>query len=198
MRKVVLTGGPCSGKTTVAKAIAEAFRSRIIAIPEVASMLLQNFPLPGRDLEWCSEWQKLFQKAVLPNQISLEDSWELSTKNYTEKIMLCDRGLLDGAIYTPGGQAMFCKLFSVNLEAAFARYHTVIHLESLATFSPKEYGPGGNDVRFETLEQAQLLEHAARNAWKGHRNLIFVSGEADVVDKTLRVREIIQNILAEE
>lgn len=49
---IVLTGGPCSGKTTVLRAIAEEFRGRIVLVPEVATLLLSGgFPIPGKDIK---------------------------------------------------------------------------------------------------------------------------------------------------
>ena len=142
MKTLVMTGGPCSGKTTVLAALREEFRDRIVLVPEVATVLLEGgFPIPGKHLEWSEEWQAAFQSAVLPLQTSMENAYRLVAG--TDKLVICDRGVLDGAAYTPGGVEEFCSRYGVDKEAALARYTAVIHLESLAVSEPSLYGKAG-------------------------------------------------------
>ena len=57
LKQIVLTGGPCSGKTTVLNAIKKRFGTAVVASPEAATIPLSGgFPLPGRDLDWSPEW----------------------------------------------------------------------------------------------------------------------------------------------
>ncbi|PMY18520.1 hypothetical protein C1X37_33905, partial [Pseudomonas sp. FW305-3-2-15-A-R2A1] len=45
VRKVVLTGGPCAGKTTLTQVIARVFQKHVVIIPEAASLLFTGgFP----------------------------------------------------------------------------------------------------------------------------------------------------------
>jgi dephospho-CoA kinase len=44
--KIVLTGGPCAGKTSCLRAIRAEFGEQVVTVPEVATLLLNNgFPL---------------------------------------------------------------------------------------------------------------------------------------------------------
>ena len=44
-KKIVLTGGPCAGKTTLTQVIAKAFPKHIVIVPESASLLFSGgFP----------------------------------------------------------------------------------------------------------------------------------------------------------
>lgn len=198
MEKIVLTGGPCGGKSTVLRAIKEEFGDQIVLVPEVATILLEGgFPVPGKDLPWSEEWQTAFQSAILPLQKSLEDAREMVAKSKCCRLVICDRGILDGAAYTPGGLDEFNSRYNVNTAAALARYGAVIHLESLATADPEKYGKSGNEGRFEPLERARSLEMATRSAWSGHSHQIIVSGRRGIDGKISEVIGIIRFILAD-
>ncbi|MCA9218432.1 MAG: ATP-binding protein [Planctomycetales bacterium] len=197
MRRVVLTGGPCSGKTTVQRVLREAFTNRLIHVPEAATILLEGgFPAPGTTRPWTEAWQSSFQRAVLALQYSLEDIH--ATTDEQIDLIVCDRGVLDGAAYTPGGRIEFGKRFNVDLQDAMRRYDVVIHLESLATADPRHYGRSNNEHRFESLEQAQSLEHAIRDAWEGHPHTLFVDGNSGVDGKVATVCRFIREFLADE
>jgi len=199
MKRIVLTGGPCSGKTTVLRALAEEFRGQIIQVTEVATILLEGgFPVPGKHLEWCEEWQAAFQSAVLPLQESMEDMHVLMASSSGCKLVICDRGVLDGAAYTPGGVDEFCQRYGVDAGEAMNRYSAVIHLESLATTDPEKYGKTGNDSRFEPLERAQELEHATRTAWQEHPRHLVIDGRRGIEGKISEVIGIVRFLLAEK
>src|SRR5437879_4150288 len=100
MKKIVLTGGPCSGKSTVHRALREQFPAQVVLVPEAATLLLGGgFPVPGQHLPWSPEWQAVFQAAVLPLQHHLEDAYLLVAGSRGSKLVVCDRGVLDGAAY---------------------------------------------------------------------------------------------------
>ena len=198
MKKIVLTGGPCGGKSTVLKAINEEFRDQIILVPEVATILLEGgFPIPGKDLPWSEEWQTAFQSAVLPLQHAFEEAREMMAKSKGSSLIICDRGVLDGAAYTPGGVKEFCRRFGMDSASALARYDAIIHLESLATSDPNKYGKAGNENRFEPLERAQSLEMSTRSAWEIHSRQIIVNGRRGIDGKISEVVGIIRFLLAD-
>ena len=93
---------PCSGKTTVIAAIREEYGEQIVIVPEAATMLLSaGFPMAGKDLDFCQEWQDAFQAAIIQVQRQTEIAFGLIAKKQKAKALICDRGCLDGAAYTP-------------------------------------------------------------------------------------------------
>lgn len=199
MKKIVLTGGPCSGKTTTLRVLQEEFRDQILLVPEAATILLSGgFPVPGKDVEWSTEWQAAFQAAILPLQKSIEDAYALMAQAKSCGLVICDRGILDGAAYTPGGVTEFCRRYGVDVGEALSRYVAVIHLESLATAEPSLYGKAGNDQRFEPLERAQELELATRQSWVAHPRHIIIDGRRGVENKISQVIGICRFILADQ
>ncbi|MDP1814546.1 MAG: ATP-binding protein [Leadbetterella sp.] len=197
IKVVVLTGGPCSGKSTVLRALQDEFGEQLVVVREVATVLLEGgFPLPGKDLDWSEDWQSALQSAIVPLQVSFEQSHTLIAKHRQVKLLVCDRGLLDGAAYTPGGTAEFCKRYGIIETEAYSRYKTVIHLESLAHSNPELYGKAGNEARFESVERAQELEQATRTAWQKHPHRIIIEGKRGVEEKIAETIGIVRDLLA--
>jgi AAA domain len=99
--KFVLTGGPCSGKTTSMERLQVFLRERgfrVFVAPEAATLLFINgasvddFARPDVPLA--------FQKFVIKTQMSLEDSLYTYAKATGEDcVILCDRGIMDGSAY---------------------------------------------------------------------------------------------------
>lgn len=193
MQKIVLTGGPCAGKTTILAAVADHFGNQVGFVPEVATMLLSGgWPMPGRDIEWTPEWRDAFQRAVAATQIELETAYTLHAQQHGQLILVTDRGLMDGAAYHETTDAF---LESTGLDtAALLRYDAVIHLESLAVAQASLYSQGNNASRFESLEAAAQLETATRRAWSGHARHLIVDG-ADLEHKLRATIEIIEQHL---
>ncbi|HNW09185.1 MAG TPA: ATP-binding protein [bacterium] len=195
IEKIVLTGGPCAGKSTCLQAIKERYDD-VLVVPEVATILLSGgFPVPGRDLPWSADWQSAFQAAVAKTQQSLEQAYELVAQNCGARLLVCDRGLLDGAAYTPGGTAEFCRLYQVDQAQTQQQYAKVLHLESLATARPELYGKTGNQNRFESLDEAQALEGRTRAAWSDHPGWTFIPGNAGIEAVKSQVLAAIDSLL---
>jgi thymidylate kinase len=195
MKKIVLTGGPCSGKTTVLEAISQRFIGKVSVAPEAATHILKSgYPVPGRDVEWSEEWQAAFQAKVLEMQVEIEFAYELMADGKF-KLLICDRGTLDGAAYTPGGLTEFCRRFNLNRRRELAKYTLVIHLQSLAAAEPERYGKLNNDLRFESLHRACELEKATDAAWAEHPHRIFIPGRKRIEEKIEEVSGIIQTQL---
>jgi predicted ATPase len=199
MPRIVLTGGPCAGKTSCLHAIRAHFGEQVVTVPETATLLLgSGFPPPGHASIPCplDEWIQAFQGAILSIQQEVEAACEKLARNCGVRLMVCDRGVLDGAAYWPGGREAFLRHFGQSLDDCFARYRSVLHLQSLAESHPHLYGPEGNVIRYEGLADALRVERAIRAAWEGHPGLILIPAEIDPGIKIARVLESIQALLA--
>jgi hypothetical protein len=192
--KLVLTGGPCAGKTTCLQAIGQAFADRVLVVPEASTLFLSGgVPPPGSPRIRCSgeEWPIHYQAAILALQRHLEEQFAELAGHCGADLLICDRGLLDGAAYWPGGRDAFLAHFGMDLQDGFMPYATVLHLESLAASDPLRYGTAGNAIRFEQLEEACERERAVQAAWNGHPGWVFVSGN-EIEAKIVRVLEVVR------
>jgi thymidylate kinase len=197
--KVVLTGGPCAGKTSCLRALRAHFNEQVVAVPEAATLLLDGgFPPPGHERVRASQddWIRSFQAAILSLQQTLEETCERLARSCGARLIVCDRGVLDGAAYWPGGRAAFLSHFELSLEDCFARYRHVLHLQSLAEAHPHRYGSQNNAIRYEDVAAARAVERAVRAAWEGHPGLIVVPAEEEPQVKIARVLEHVRHWLA--
>ena len=199
MPKVVLTGGPCAGKTSCLRAIREQFDAQVVTVPEAATLLLHSgLPPPGhaRVQHLQEEYVRSFQGAILSLQQSLEETCERLARSCQARLLVCDRGLLDGAAYWPGGRESFLHHFGMRVEECFARYQCVLHLQSLAEAHPHLYGPGNNATRYEDVTDALRVERSVRAAWEGHPGLSVVPAEGEPHVKIARVLDRVRVLLA--
>lgn len=193
---LVLTGGPCAGKSTVLEYLRTSLPNAAF-VPEAATVLLSGgYPAPGREVEYSDHWRYNFQGAILDLQQRLESFWAHEARETGKQLLVLDRGVLDGAAYTPGGAAEFAATYGLNIEATLQRYHWVYHLESLATGDPASYGKQGNAERMESLEEAAELELATREVWSTHPRQTIFASESNIGRKADKVLEQILTDLA--
>lgn len=102
--KFVLTGGPCSGKTTALERLQVFLRERgfrVLVAPEVATLLFTH----GASIDDFANPESAFafQQFVINGQLALEDSLVTYAKTLpADTVVLCDRGVLDGSAYVDG------------------------------------------------------------------------------------------------
>ena len=126
------------------------------------------------------------QHSVMDMQMALEDSFEriLRAKG-APGVLLCDRGIMDGAAYmTQEEWDGFLKGRNI-CEAAIreGRYNAVFHLVTAAEGASKYYTLENNDVRTETVEEARVLDVKTRGAWVGHPKLFVIDNKTDFEGK---------------
>ncbi len=150
MHKVVLTGGPCSGKTTLAEELATlGFAVAPEAALQVIEALAQELgPEPAR--AWRAAHPDRFQRRIAELQLELEQAAERAGARW----VVCDRGIPDGIAY--------CRYYGiappprVAAAAAAAHYDAVLLLETLTDFRPRRE-TGRTDDRATSLRLAELI-----------------------------------------
>ncbi|MGZ5970702.1 MAG: AAA family ATPase, partial [Polyangiales bacterium] len=98
--RIVLTGGPGGGKTTAADLFRREIGERVVVVPESATLLFSGGFPRSREVHA----RKSAQRAIYHVQRNLED---VQSARYSQRILLCDRGTIDGAAYWPDNPAAF-------------------------------------------------------------------------------------------
>lgn len=143
--RIVITGGPSVGKTTVINLLAERGFS---VVQEFATQIIKE----GKHLPWVDRVR--FQSEVLKRQMNAE-----AGLLEFDKTVFLDRGLFDGEAYYIYDKLPVPPIFS-NLDAS--HYTVAFLMEPLPFFD-------ANDVRREnlefTLEISRILEscYTSRN-----------------------------------
>lgn len=196
IRKIVITGGPCAGKSSLIAMLKEEFGDGIITVPEAATLLLAGgFPMPGKHIDWCDEWQYAFQKSVLHLHRSLEEAYALMARRKGARLLVCDNGLPSGAAYMPGGLKQFIKMYGIDFDHELLNYDSVIHLETIALTQPEKYGKHNNEHRYTTLAEAIRHDNLIKELWESHPNRFILPSSWKLEDKYHKVREVLLGFL---
>jgi predicted ATPase len=186
--RLVLTGGPGGGKTTAADLFRRELGERVVVVPESATILFGGgFP---RSRE--ASAQRAVQQAIFHVQRNLED---VQSALYPERVLLCDRGTIDGAAYWPAGDGDFFTAMGTTFETELRRYDAVVFFESAAVAgAPIE---GGNPVRSESVSEAAALDRRLRRLWSRHPRFMLVPHTASFLRKITTGLALLESLVAE-
>lgn len=149
--KIVLTGAPGSGKTTLVSALAERGEQVVPeAAIEVISALVEEMGLQEQD-DWRRANPTTFQERIFRHQTELEAMLDPSRRSFL------DRGSIDGLAYlkmfnTPASEAFKAQLCEQH-------YDLVIFIEPLLDLDLRR-DSGRNDTPEEAQKLVQLLKEA--------------------------------------
>ena len=187
IRRIAVSGGPGAGKTTLWRTLSELHSERVVAVPEVATLLFSHiFPPVRSDLE-----RRAVQSAIFAVQRNLELTYEARLE--PGQILLCDRGVPDGGGYWPEGPDDFFRAMSADWQAELSRYEAVLFMESAAVggLCIAE----GNQTRTEDLVTASALDGCLRSVWQSHPRFLHVAHERDFAAKLERACAVAESLL---
>lgn len=172
--RVVLTGGPGGGKTTAADLFRRELGEKVVVVPEAATILYAGGFPRSED----KNIRRSIQQAIFHVQRNLET---IKAEEFKSRILLCDRGTVDGAAYWPGPAEEFFSHMGTTLEAELNRYDSVVFFETAAVGGISI--EGGNPVRSETLGEAIALDQKLKSLWSQHPEFHFVPNNHSFLHK---------------
>jgi predicted ATPase len=186
--RLVVTGGPGGGKTTAADLFRRELGERVVIVPEAATILFSGgFPRSAD-----GDARRAAQTAIFHVQRNLED---VQSARYPDRILLCDRGTIDGAAYWPDEPEGFFHHVGTTLDQELQRYDAVIFFESAAAGGISI--EGGNPIRNETADQALSLDRRLQSVWSRHPRFVFVPHSSSFFQKMTFGLGAIQSIVAQ-
>ncbi len=202
IKKIVLTGGPCAGKTTALVRIVDHFSNlgyKVFTVPEVPTLYSLggwNYLTPNRSLYYEGE------RAILDSQISLENNFLRMAEVCTKPVLIvCDRGTMDISAYmTPEMWEDITAKAGTDSTELRNRYDAVLHLVSAADGAEQYYTIATNSTRYEKPDEeglriARELDKKVIKAWTGHPHLRVINNHDDFDTKMNRVLREISNVL---
>ena len=198
--KIVLTGGPAAGKTTLISRILKEFKQddgwRVITIPETATDLISGFGIKpfGNCLSMLE-----FQDYVIADQLHKEKLALMAAEAVPEPnvLIVYDRALLDDKAYITDEEfEHVIRGFGLTTQTCMAKYDAVIHLVTCAKGAAFAYDLG-NAARTESLDSAVEMDDKTLRAWSAHPNLKIVDNAVDFEQKIQRALREIYRIVGE-
>jgi predicted ATPase len=189
VRRIVLTGGPGSGKSTAAAFLAREFVDDLWVLPESATLLYKG----GMPRSRSPLGVQIAQRAIFSTQRSLEAANYLQ---HPDRVQLCDRSTIDGAAYWPDGADAFFQSMNTTRQRELARYDAVVFMHSAALL-PAGY-ERDLDVRTEDRDEAIELDRLMFDLYADHPHMVAIESSASFLDKLIAVRNAIAGMLAPE
>lgn len=192
VNRLVLTGGPCGGKTSAIPFLEEkltALGYKVIILPEAASELV-NSGIKFNDLP-VNDFQDLVMKRIIYYE---EQAKKFADFYQQDVIILEDRGLLDNKAYMPYDD--FIKVLAKNgytEKEAKDSYDAVFHLVTAALGAEEFYKLDG--TRHETPEEARELDLKNLQAWLHHPKHTIIDNSTNFDEKMNRLLNKILEIV---
>lgn len=201
VKRIVLTGGPAAGKTTLISRILKEFKKedgwKVITIPETATELISGFglgPFPG-----CMSMLD-FQYYVIEDQLHKERLALRAAQTVPEDkvLIIYDRAVFDDKAYISDEEfRSVLAHFGKTEQELLAGYDAVLHLVSCAKGAEFAYNYG-NAARYESVERAREMDDNTIRAWSAHPSLQIIDNSVDFEDKINRAIAAIYRILGQE
>ncbi|XP_059488051.1 TRPL translocation defect protein 14 [Neocloeon triangulifer] len=192
--KVVLTGGPCGGKTTGQSRLCTFFENlgwKVFRVPETATVLLSG----GIRFSELSDDEAIkFQENLLKTMVQIENTFfELASSCPRNCLVICDRGAMDASAFIAKDKWEF--LMSKNnwneIELRDTRYNHIIHMVSAANGAQAFYTLEDHSCRSEGVSLAQELDENAAAAWVGHPYFDVIDNTTNFEQKMRRMIECV-------
>ena len=196
--RIVLTGGPAAGKTTLISRILKEFKSedgwKVITVPETATELISGFGIGP--FSNCMSMED-FQYYVVEDQLHKEKlALQAANAVPEEKVLIVyDRAVFDDKAYV--SDEFFAKLlahFGKSEAEMMSHYDAVLHLVTCAKGAEYAYNYG-NAARYESIEDARAADDKTLRAWGPHHALHVIDNSVDFEDKINRAVAQIYRIL---
>jgi CYTH domain-containing protein/predicted ATPase len=189
---IVVTGGPCAGKSTAMAALRGEIGDLVHCVPEVATIVIEQVGVrpPVRD----PVGMRKFQRTLYRVQRGFETISDLQALQDGKRALLTDRGTIDGSAYMDGGHDEFEKVCRTSVLHEYGQYDLVICLG----VPPKhvyDANKHNNPARKEGYKQAVKLGERIIGAWSKHPNFHLVDGKS-WQEKLDAIRAIIGSFLS--
>lgn len=196
--KIVLTGGPCSGKSTfmhLAKKHFSQMGYTILIDNESATDLISGGISPA------TMGMYQFQKYCIALQLKKEELFEMAAKEIQgdNVLIFYDRAILDDKGYVSDEDFReILSTFDIEEEDLPGRYDLVLHLTTSAKGLNDVYSDESNAARYEDQDGAIEVDSMLIHSWDIHPNRVIIDSHSNFDTKMEQAISIITNYLKED
>lgn len=198
--KIVITGGPCGGKSTLLpklKIDLPDYGWTPLIVHETASELITGGIAPWTcksNLEYHLIQMKL---QLVKEQLAQQAAEGMDADNI---VILCDRGLLDArACMSEGEFRQACNILNYTdnknmntfIDTLSDRYSAVFHLDTVANGYSEFYTLANNEARHESIQEAIHQDELTRLAWEGKKNWFLIQNSYNFDTKMCNAESMI-------
>lgn len=198
IKKIVITGGPCGGKTSALERIRETFSAMgytVLLVSETATEFISGGVAP-----WTCGTNADYQLCQMSLQLEKERLFRMAaeTMDAEKLLVVCDRGAIDNKAYMTDAEFRYVlDTLSLNEVELRDSYDAVFHMTTAAKGAEEFYNTRNNKARTESAEEARELDDKFIAAWVGHTHLRVIDNSTGFDGKIERLIREIQSFLGE-
>ena len=152
MKKILITGGACAGKTTSLKIIKKFLEEKgykVLVVEEVPTMLINK----GITSQKIGRMQ--FQELIIKTQIINEREYNDKYKNEDKTIVIFDGSPIDCLKFITRKELDdIIKNYDITYDDIIGNYDGIIFLQTIAKKYPELYSDENNKARLTDVEEA--------------------------------------------
>ena len=199
--RIVITGGPCSGKSSaLSRAVDElnGLGYQILLMPETATSLISRGISPAT-----CQTPLGYQKIQMYFQMEKEKTYAMAAEEISRAqkkpiLIVYDRGMMDNKAYISDEDFLqVMEDLGVSEEECISWYDAVFHLDTAAKGAEEYYSSDNNRSRTETAEEAIKVDDCTLHAWDGHPNRVIIDNSTGFEEKMNRLYDGIREALLE-
>ena len=175
--KIVLTGGPCAGKTSALHVLKSYYEDKgyiVLVVSESATELISGGVSP-KTYPVHQEYMYYQTRLQLEKELIFTSAAQTIVETlHKDVIVFFDRGIMDIKAYMKENEFYhMLSLFDITEEKILNKYHLILHLETAAKM--QKYVTENNSARYETAAEACILDEKTFSSWSKHTNLVYIN-----------------------
>ena len=198
---VMLTGGPCGGKSTAMQILTKKFAEigyKVFSMPEIATMTVGSGCL---FYTFNSHTERSeFTKAINNAQIDFEKYYkklaEIQCQSKKDNvIIICDRGVLDNRLYMPIETKNEIALSTGcdDHKLMEKRYDAIFNMVTAADGSDEMYSNSNNIARTEDPDESIAIDKRLQNTYQNQEHFYIIDNKS-VGDFEQKVNKLYKGI----
>lgn len=187
MKKILITGGACAGKTTVLNVIKDYLEEKgynVNIIEEVPTKLI-NESITSEKVG-----KMEFQELIIKTQIENEKNC-----NY-DGVIIFDGSPIDSMKFINREEFdKFVKKYNTNFEEIINGYDGIIFLETVAKDYPELYSNENNKARLTDVNAAVDRNDKLFNIYNNNSKVYLIKPDKDIEVKKKKIIEVVESII---
>lgn len=196
MKKILVTGGACAGKTTSLKMMEKYLKENnyeVYVVEEVPTYLISN------GITSAKVGRMEFQELIVKTQLENEKEYEEKYGNKDNVVVIFDGSPIDCLKFIKNEELdEFLSKYDTDINKVFRNYDEIIFLDTIAKTHPELYSNENNKARLTDVDAAIERNDKLANQYKrlGKFDLIENCESFDIRDK--KIIECINKVIKYE
>lgn len=187
MRKILITGGACSGKTEIIRRLFAKYTElgfNVFIINEVPTMLINN------GLTSAKVGKKRFINVVIKMYLDMQKNYEWAITSSTDEcLLIVDGSPIDMLKFIEKDELeKILKDYDTSIEKYLNCFDKIVFLDSIAVEHPEMFTTDNNKARINDVQQAIIRNNILKSFYLDKADVLgYFKTVDEKVDKVMKI-----------